>query len=73
VMADKSRTIFSSSLDSNIFDGMETTRGTSWQYELQQLRIANLKLRAEIDDEFRLQTQRQEQSHVGNSSTDAPP
>ncbi|KAK4704379.1 hypothetical protein P7C70_g1837, partial [Phenoliferia sp. Uapishka_3] len=33
----------------NIFDGLETTRGTSWQFELHQLRLTNKRLREEKD------------------------
>lgn len=32
----------------NVFEEMDTTRGTSWQYEIHQLRIANRKLNDEI-------------------------
>ncbi|KAF5353155.1 hypothetical protein D9758_008716 [Tetrapyrgos nigripes] len=35
-------------LDENIFKDLETSRGTSWQYELQQLKYANDRLREEI-------------------------
>lgn len=42
--------IISASLTANVFEELETTRGTSWQYELQQLRIANARMQAEIDE-----------------------
>lgn len=32
----------------NVFEEMDTTRGTSWQYEIHQLRIANRKLNDEV-------------------------
>jgi hypothetical protein len=32
----------------NVFEEMNTTRGTSWQYEIHQLRIANRKLNDEV-------------------------
>jgi PAS domain S-box-containing protein len=32
----------------NVFEEMDTTRGTSWQYEIHQLRIANRKLNEEV-------------------------
>ncbi|KAI7865668.1 hypothetical protein BDF14DRAFT_1822214 [Spinellus fusiger] len=35
--------------DTNIFSELETVRGTSWQYELHQLQMANQKLRDQID------------------------
>lgn len=35
--------------NSNLLEELDTTRGTSWQYELQQLKIANAKMRAEIE------------------------
>ncbi|THU92952.1 hypothetical protein K435DRAFT_780004 [Dendrothele bispora CBS 962.96] len=35
-------------LEENIFKELETGRGTSWQYELQQLKFANDRLRDEI-------------------------
>jgi hypothetical protein len=38
------------SLDSDVFEQLETTRGTSWQYELQQLKFANQRLSQEIHD-----------------------
>lgn len=33
----------------DVYEEMDTTRGTSWQYELHQLRIANRKLKEEIE------------------------
>lgn len=42
-------------LNANVFEELETTRGTSWQYELQQLRMANARLQGEIDEAVRLQ------------------
>ncbi|CAG8503185.1 4923_t:CDS:2, partial [Acaulospora colombiana] len=33
----------------NIFEELSTTKGTSWQYELHQMRSANKKLRAELE------------------------
>ncbi|KAJ9119937.1 hypothetical protein QFC24_005420 [Naganishia onofrii] len=33
----------------NVFEEMDTTRGTSWQYEIHQLRIANRKLNEEVE------------------------
>jgi PAS domain S-box-containing protein len=36
------------SLKENVFEEMDTTRGTSWQYEIHQLRIANRKLNDEV-------------------------
>ena len=35
-------------LTENVFEEMDTTRGTSWQYELHQLKIANRKLKDDI-------------------------
>ncbi|RDB30157.1 White collar 1 protein [Hypsizygus marmoreus] len=35
-------------LEANIFEDLETTRNSSWQYELQQLRFANQRLKDEI-------------------------
>ncbi len=43
-----SQILSSPATSSNIFEELETTRGTSWQYELQQLRIQNEKMRKEI-------------------------
>lgn len=34
--------------DSNVFEELETSRGSSWQYELQQLKFANQKLEEEV-------------------------
>lgn len=34
----------------NVFEELDTTRGTSWQYELQQLRLANIRMREEIEN-----------------------
>jgi PAS domain-containing protein len=36
-------------LDANIFEELETSRGTSWQYELEKLRFANVRLEQEIE------------------------
>lgn len=36
-------------LSSNLFEELETTRGTSWQYELHQLRLLNRRLREDIN------------------------
>lgn len=33
---------------SNVFEELETTRGTSWQYELHQLRLVNRRLKEDI-------------------------
>lgn len=33
----------------NVFEELETTRGTSWQYELHQLRLLNRRLRDDIN------------------------
>lgn len=33
---------------SNVFEELETTRGTSWQYELHQLRLLNRRLKEDI-------------------------
>lgn len=46
--------LVSASLTSNIFEELQTTRGTSWQYELQQLRMANAKLQGEIDEAVKM-------------------
>jgi hypothetical protein len=47
--------IVPAALNANVFEELETTRGTSWQYELQQLRMANARLQGEIDEAVRLQ------------------
>ncbi|KAI8969742.1 PAS domain-containing protein [Pilobolus umbonatus] len=36
--------------DENIFSELETVRGTSWQYELHQLQIANRKLKEQLEN-----------------------
>ncbi|KAG8746005.1 blue light receptor [Ceratobasidium sp. 414] len=36
-------------LSSNLFEELETTRSTSWQYELQQLKISNKRMKDEVD------------------------
>lgn len=36
--------------DENLFAELETVRGTSWQYELHQLQLANRKLREQLDN-----------------------
>jgi PAS domain S-box-containing protein len=33
----------------NLFEELETTRGTSWQYELHQLRVTNRRIQEQID------------------------
>lgn len=35
-------------LSSNVFEELETTRSTSWQYELQQLKISNKRMKDEL-------------------------
>ncbi|KAG2127649.1 uncharacterized protein EDB93DRAFT_1096369 [Suillus bovinus] len=35
--------------NNDVFDELDTTRGSSWQYELQQLRFANQRLCEEVD------------------------
>ncbi|KAL5496016.1 hypothetical protein ACEPAH_3109 [Sanghuangporus vaninii] len=48
--------------NTNVFAEFETHRGTSWQYELQQLKYANDKLRQEVTTlEARQRRQRQHQ------------
>ncbi|KAF8328207.1 uncharacterized protein EI90DRAFT_3065882 [Cantharellus anzutake] len=61
-----SQILSSPTVSSNIFEELETTRGTSWQYELQQLRIQNEKMRKEIaaierDQRAQLTTMQQRQ------------
>jgi hypothetical protein len=46
----------------NLFEELETTRGTSWQYELHQLRVTNRRIQEQID------TARKEASKSGNKS-----
>ena len=65
-----SQILSSPTASSNIFEELETTRGTSWQYELQQLRIQNEKMRKEIAAMERdqraqvvMQQRQQQQSH----------
>ncbi|GAA5815757.1 hypothetical protein MFLAVUS_009272 [Mucor flavus] len=36
--------------DENLFAELETVRGTSWQYELHQLQLANRKLREQLEN-----------------------
>lgn len=36
-------------LTTNLFEELETTRSTSWQYELQQLKISNKRMKDEVD------------------------
>ncbi|GLB45102.1 putative PAS domain containing protein [Lyophyllum shimeji] len=36
-------------LDANVFEELEVSRGSSWQYELQQLRFANRRLKEEVE------------------------
>ncbi|KAG8696125.1 blue light receptor [Ceratobasidium sp. 394] len=36
-------------LSSNVFEELETTRSTSWQYELQQLKISNKRMKDEVE------------------------
>lgn len=48
----------------DVFDELDTTRGSSWQYELQQLRFANQRLCEEVDAlEVRGPEYHQEQQH----------
>ncbi|KAF8317659.1 hypothetical protein DL93DRAFT_2055292 [Clavulina sp. PMI_390] len=47
--------ILSASLQANIFEELEIAKGSSWQYELQQLRMENGRLQKEIDDAIRQQ------------------
>lgn len=41
-------TSFVHSLDAGVFEELETTRDSSWQYEIQQVRFANQRLEEEI-------------------------
>ncbi|KAG2209234.1 putative white-collar-1a protein [Mucor mucedo] len=36
--------------DENVFSELETVRGTSWQYELHQLQLANRKLKEQLEN-----------------------
>jgi uncharacterized protein YdaU (DUF1376 family) len=36
-------------LTANVFEELDTMRDTNWQYELQQLRIVNKRLKEEIE------------------------
>ena len=41
-------TSFAHALDSGVFEELDTTRDSSWQYEIQQVRFANQRLEEEI-------------------------
>jgi hypothetical protein len=55
----------------NLFEGLDTTRHTSWQYELTNLRIANKNL---MDDIAKLEIEQglREPEHEPHSPDDAP-
>lgn len=44
----KAKQVLMNPLFENVFEEMDTTRGTSWQYEVHQLKMANRKLKDEI-------------------------
>ncbi|KAF7426448.1 blue light receptor [Pleurotus ostreatus] len=53
----------------DVFEELQVTRGTSWQYELQQLRFANQTLNDEIGllEAQRVQAEQQQQQHQQSS------
>lgn len=61
----------SSTLSDNLFDELDTTRGTSWQFELHQLRLTNKKLREEKDMLAALQKKKRKHQQ-GRSEQQAP-
>jgi PAS domain S-box-containing protein len=65
-------------LSSDVFEELETSRGTSWQYELQQLKFANQRLEQEIHEleQRQLATLRDFQRHhhpIASSATSGHP
>ncbi|KAF8627534.1 hypothetical protein AX15_004382, partial [Amanita polypyramis BW_CC] len=47
--------------ESNVFEELDTSRGSSWQYELQQLKFANQRLEDEVQSESGDVQQQQQQ------------
>ncbi|KAF8068585.1 hypothetical protein FPV67DRAFT_1370969, partial [Lyophyllum atratum] len=56
-------------LDANIFAELEVSRGSSWQYELQQLRFANRRLKEEVA-ELERELEQQERAQESSTSLD---
>lgn len=55
----------------NVFEELETSRNSSWQYELQQLKIANQRLMTDIDA-LETTVQSQEQQLVSSQRASEP-
>lgn len=49
------KTLSQANISDNIFDELDSVRGTSWQFELHQMRLTNRKLREEKETLLKLQ------------------
>ena len=56
----------------NVFEELETSRGSSWQYELQQLKFANQRLMEEISS-LEAQVQPTQHPHYPQPTSSYPP
>ncbi|CEG71453.1 Putative PAS domain-containing protein [Rhizopus microsporus] len=54
--------------DENLFAELETVRGTSWQYELHQLQLANRKLKEQLESYTNPKTKKQKKKRASDSS-----
>lgn len=61
------KTLSQANVSDNIFDELDSVRGTSWQFELHQIRLTNRKLREEKETLLRLQ-----RSNKKRKRNDAP-
>lgn len=51
----------------NFFDELDTTRSTSWQYELHQMRLTNKRLREELDSLMSSKRKRKKRKHASSN------
>ncbi|KAG0946851.1 hypothetical protein G6F57_004445 [Rhizopus arrhizus] len=59
-----------SNSDENLFAELETVRGTSWQYELHQLQLANRKLKEQL--EYYTNPKKRKQKKKSTETSDIP-
>ncbi|ORY92570.1 hypothetical protein BCR35DRAFT_260139 [Leucosporidium creatinivorum] len=56
----------SSSVSDNVFDELDSVRGTSWQFELHQMRLTNKKLREEKEALLAMQRKKRKRAAGGD-------
>jgi len=67
------KTLTTGGHNDNVFDELDRVRGTSWQFELHQLKLTNRKLREEKEALMALQSKKRKLPFGGSTSGSASP